>query len=106
MVSDLVSSASVFVFIKGRVSAPKCKFTRQLLGILESQGLAYGRDFLDFDVLTDYVLRERLKAINSWPTFPQVFVRGRFIGGLDALKASVEDGSFRSMLDDRDKQHT
>lgn len=102
MTSDLIGSARVFIFIKGRASAPKCKFTRQLLGILEEQGLVYERDFLDFDVLLDHVLRERLKTLHNWPTFPQVFVQGKFIGGLNALKVAVENGIFHNMLNNKD----
>lgn len=102
LANDLVSSADVFIFIKGRASAPRCKFTRQLLGIFDEQRLVYGKDFLDFDVLADHVLRERLKALHSWPTFPQIFVRGKFLGGIDALKAAIENGVFRKMLNGED----
>lgn len=99
---DMVSSANVFIFIKGRASAPRCKFTRQLLGIFDEQRLVYGKDFLDYDVLADHVLRERLKVLHNWPTFPQVFVRGKFLGGIDALKAAIESGAFHKMLDGKD----
>lgn len=100
--SDLISSANVFIFIKGRASAPRCKFTRQLLGIFGEQGLVYGKDFLDFDVLADHVLRKRLKALHKWPTFPQIFVRGKFLGGIDALKVTIENGMFHKMLNGND----
>lgn len=104
LVSDLVGSANVFIFIKGRASAPRCKFTRQLLSIFDKERLIYGRDFLDFDVLTDHVLREKLKALHNWPTFPQIFVQGKFLGGIDALKVAIENGMFHKMLNRKDSK--
>jgi monothiol glutaredoxin len=98
IVDILVNTAKVFIFIKGRASDPTCKFTRQLLSIFEEQGLVYRQDFLDFDILSDEGMRERLKVLNNWPTYPQIFVKGKFIGGLDTIRGVINDGAFSTLL--------
>lgn len=99
LVDDLVNSSKMFLFIKGRVESPKCKFTRSLLSIMAEKNLVYKKDFLDFDILSDERLREKIKVMHGWPTFPQIFVNGKLLGGLDALKQSIESGSLDKMLE-------
>lgn len=98
VVNSLVNTAKIFVFIKGRVSDPKCKFTRQLLGVFDEQKLVYERDYFDFDILSDESMREKLKVLNSWPTYPQVFVNGKFVGGLDTVRDAASNGTFCALL--------
>lgn len=95
---NLVSSSKIFLFIKGDVDSPKCKFTRQLLNILEEKKLVYKRDFLCFDILSDPTFRELLKKFSKWPTYPQIFIKGDILGGLDILKQKIETKEFGSII--------
>lgn len=76
------------VFIKGVPGAPQCGFSNTLLQILDEQQVKY--DY--FNILTDEEVRSGLKVYSNWPTFPQVYVDGELIGGLDIIKEMVEMG--------------
>jgi Grx4 family monothiol glutaredoxin len=83
------------VFIKGTPQSPKCGFTRQLLSILE--GL--GTDFDYFDILSDENVRQNLKIYSNWPTYPQVYLKGELLGGLDIIKELKESGELEILFD-------
>ena len=76
------------IFIKGVPGAPQCGFSNTLLQILDEQQVKY--DY--FNILTDEEVRSGLKVYSNWPTFPQVYVDGELIGGLDIIKEMVEMG--------------
>jgi Grx4 family monothiol glutaredoxin len=78
------------VFIKGSPSAPKCGFSRQLVTILNDLKVAFG----SFDILEDDEVRQGLKEFSDWPTYPQVYVEGELLGGLDIVKEMVAAGEF------------
>ncbi len=84
----LVNSAPVICFIKGTKSHPQCGFSKQIVQILESQNI----QFVTFDILGDDDVRQGLKTFSDWPTFPQLYSKGNFIGGLDIVKELVELG--------------
>merc|ERR1712130_886612 len=84
----LTHQAPVMVFMKGNPSEPKCGFSRQLMTILEETKVP----FSTFDILTDDEVRQGLKAFSNWPTYPQVYVKGELVGGLDIVKELVEAG--------------
>jgi len=90
----LVSSAPVMIFIKGTPAEPKCGFSHTLLGILSEQKIAYN----SFDILTDESVRQGLKEYSNWPTYPQVYVNGELIGGLDIVKELVASGELKEMV--------
>lgn len=79
---ELVKAAPVMLFMKGTPSAPQCGFSRQTVSILRENGIRYGF----FNILADDEVRQGLKEYSEWPTFPQVYVGGELIGGLDILK--------------------
>lgn len=79
--STLVKAAPVMLFMKGTPSAPQCGFSRQTVSILREKGVRYGF----FNILADDEVRQGLKAFSEWPTFPQVYVGGELIGGLDIV---------------------
>lgn len=79
-VSDFVSPEGLTVFIKGTIEQPRCKFSRQLIRLLEEHNITAVKEF---DILSDQNLRHYIKSITNWPTFPQIFVNGHFLGGLD-----------------------
>jgi monothiol glutaredoxin len=77
-ISKDVSSHSVFIYMKGHPEAPMCGFSNMACRILDAYGVRYGSR----DVLADPLLREGIKQYTSWPTIPQIFVQGEFIGGM------------------------
>ncbi|MCJ1357112.1 MAG: monothiol glutaredoxin grx4 [Icmadophila ericetorum] len=84
--ADLVKAAPVMLFMKGTPSSPQCGFSRQLVGILRQEGVRYGF----FNILADEEVRQGLKVWADWPTFPQLWVGGELVGGLDIVKEELE----------------
>ena len=80
-IETLVASSPIFVFMKGSKLMPQCGFSNNVVQILHSLGVA----FETFDVLSDPEVRQGIKEFSSWPTIPQVYVKGEFIGGSDIL---------------------
>lgn len=78
---QLVKAASVMLFMKGTPSSPQCGFSRQLVGILRERSVKYGF----FNILADEDVRQGLKEYAEWPTFPQLWVNGELVGGLDIV---------------------
>jgi Grx4 family monothiol glutaredoxin len=79
--SELVKAAPVMLFMKGAPSAPQCGFSRQLVAILRENSVKYGF----FNILADDEVRQGLKEFADWPTFPQLWVDGELVGGLDIV---------------------
>ena len=90
----LINSAPVMVFMKGNPAEPRCGFSKTLVGILKEQTI----DFQHFDILTDEEVRAGLKTYSDWPTYPQLYVKGDLVGGLDIVKEMVEAGPLKSQL--------
>ncbi|KAH0020877.1 glutaredoxin, partial [Aureobasidium melanogenum] len=84
---ELVKAAPVMLFMKGTPSAPQCGFSRQTVSLLREKGVRYGF----FNILADDDVRQGLKEFADWPTFPQVWVGGELVGGLDILKEEFEN---------------
>lgn len=80
---QLVKAAPVMLFMKGTPSAPQCGFSRQLVGILRERSVKYGF----FNILADEDVRRGLKEYADWPTFPQLWVGGELVGGLDIVSS-------------------
>ena len=83
--TSLVRAAPVMLFMKGTPSAPQCGFSRQLVGLLREQGVRYGF----FNILADDEVRQGLKTFADWPTFPQLWVDGELVGGLDIVREEL-----------------
>ena len=79
--TELVKAAPVMLFMKGTPSAPQCGFSRQTVGILRERSVRYGF----FNILADDEVRQGLKEFADWPTFPQLWVDGELVGGLDIV---------------------
>ncbi|MCJ1388025.1 monothiol glutaredoxin grx4 [Xylographa bjoerkii] len=79
--AELVQAAPVMLFLKGTPSSPQCGFSRQLVAILREQGVRYGF----FNILADDEVRQGMKVWADWPTFPQLWVGGELVGGLDIV---------------------
>lgn len=83
--AELVKAAPVMLFMKGTPSSPQCGFSRQLVAILRDNGVKYGF----FNILADEDVRQGLKEFADWPTFPQLWVQGELVGGLDIVSFAV-----------------
>nr|XP_055032624.1 glutaredoxin 3 [Misgurnus anguillicaudatus] len=88
----LINAAPCMVFIKGTPQEPRCGFSRQLVQILKDHNI----QFSSFDILSDEDVRQGLKTYSNWPTYPQVYVNGDLIGGLDIIKELVESGEIEN----------
>lgn len=83
----LTSAAPVMLFMKGTPAQPQCGFSRQLVAILREHSVRFGF----FDIVKDDAVRQGLKEFSDWPTFPQLYIKGEFQGGLDIIKENLED---------------
>jgi len=89
---QLVNKAPVMVFMKGNRSEPRCGFSRTLVDILNSLGVKYET----FDILEDEEVRQGLKTFSNWPTYPQLYVKGELLGGLDIVKEMQAAGELQT----------
>lgn len=90
-----VDENDVCLFMKGTRKMPQCGFSRYVVVLLNTYGL---KQFKDVNVLADEVLRSQIKEYSNWPTIPQVYIKGQFVGGCDIMKEMHEDGSLRELL--------
>ncbi|KAF8562493.1 hypothetical protein P879_11788 [Paragonimus westermani] len=92
--SDLIKRSPIMLFMKGSASQPRCGFSRQMLELLNS----YNVTFDTFDILLDEEVRQGLKTFSNWPTYPQLYVKGELIGGLDIVKELAASGELADVL--------
>jgi len=90
----LMNKDQVVLFMKGDPDAPRCGFSRRMVGLLTDQGISFSH----FDILSDEQVRSGLKVLNNWPTFPQLIIKGEFVGGLDIVQEMVENGELKEMV--------
>lgn len=91
---ELVSRAPIMLFMKGSPEAPQCGFSKRIVAMLQEQNI----NFDSFDILQDEEVRQGLKQLFKWPTFPQLYSNGSLIGGLDIVKELMEGGALREEL--------
>ena len=89
-----IGSKRVVLFMKGNKAVPQCGVSAQVVSILSRQQV----DFLDVDILSDPELRQGLKEFSSWPTFPQLYVAGKLVGGADIVSAMSQNGELGRVL--------
>ena len=89
-----VKSNKVVIFMKGTKDAPQCGFSAAVVDVFKMLGV----DFVTEDVLADNELREGVKKYTNWPTIPQVFIDGKFIGGCDITRELFQTGELKNML--------
>jgi monothiol glutaredoxin len=92
-----VADNDVVLFMKGVKQAPQCGFSSQVAHILGLLGV----DFKDVNVLADMGLREGIKAFSNWPTIPQLYVKGEFVGGCDIVREMAEAGELQQLLEEK-----
>jgi monothiol glutaredoxin len=94
-ISDLVASNDVVLFMKGTPLFPQCGFSSCAVAILDHCSVA----FESVDVLQDMEIRQAIKSFSDWPTIPQLYVKGEFVGGSDIMMEMFEAGELQQMLD-------
>lgn len=93
-ISDLVTSNDVVLFMKGTPLFPQCGFSSRAIAILDHCGVAYE----SVDVLQDMEIRQGIKGYSDWPTIPQLYVKGEFVGGSDIMMEMFEAGELQALL--------
>ena len=94
-IKELIKSNPVMVFMKGTKLMPQCGFSNNVVQILNALGV----DFNTFDVLSDYEVREGIKEYSDWPTIPQVYLKGEFLGGSDILIELYNSGTLKEKIE-------
>ena len=96
-----VAGNDVVLFMKGTKSMPQCGFSMQVAQILDHLGV----DFKDINVLEDMSVRDGIKAYSNWPTIPQLYVKGQFIGGCDIVREMFQAGELQELLKQKGVSH-
>ncbi|NJL90779.1 MAG: Grx4 family monothiol glutaredoxin [Coleofasciculaceae cyanobacterium SM2_1_6] len=94
-IDDLVSQNKIVVFMKGSKLMPQCGFSNNVVQMLNSLGVP----FETVDVLADYEIRQGIKEYSNWPTIPQVYINGEFVGGSDILIELYQKGELQEKVE-------
>ncbi len=93
----IVEANDVTLFMKGTALFPQCGFSSRAVAILDRLGVAYET----VDVLQDPAIRQGIKDYSDWPTVPQLYVKGEFVGGSDIMMEMFEAGELQALMDDK-----
>ena len=96
-IDALVKQSDIVLFMKGTPLFPQCGFSQRAVAILDHLGVA----FETVDVLQDPEIRNGIKAYSDWPTIPQLYVKGEFVGGSDIMMEMFEAGELQQLLTDK-----
>jgi monothiol glutaredoxin len=94
-IDELVQSNKIMVFMKGNKLMPQCGFSNNVVQILNMLAVPYET----LDVLEDYEIRQAIKEYSSWPTIPQVYINGEFIGGSDIMIELYQKGELQQLVE-------
>jgi monothiol glutaredoxin len=97
-----IEGNDVVLFMKGTAKFPQCGFSAQVAKILDHLGVP----FKDVNVLDDAGLRDGIKSFTNWPTIPQLYVKGEFIGGADIVREMFQAGELQTLIHDKGIAHT
>ncbi len=95
-ITEIVSANDVVLFMKGTPLFPQCGFSSRAISILEHLGIVYD----SVDVLQDAEIRSGIKEFSDWPTVPQLYVKGEFLGGSDIMMEMYEAGELEQLMND------
>ncbi|MFC6637885.1 Grx4 family monothiol glutaredoxin [Sulfitobacter sp. JBTF-M27] len=95
-IKDTITSSDVVLFMKGTKEMPQCGFSSRVAGVLNYMGVEYS----DVNVLADEDIRQGIKDFSDWPTIPQLYVKGEFVGGCDIITEMTLSGELDSMFDE------
>ena len=96
-IAKAVAEHPVVLFMKGVPEAPQCWFSAQVVQILDH----VGADFVGVNVLQNDQLREGIKTFSDWPTIPQLYVKGEFVGGCDIVREMAETGELEQLMKEK-----
>jgi monothiol glutaredoxin len=96
-ISEIVSGNDVVLFMKGTPLFPQCGFSSKAVAMLEHLGVG----FESVDVLQDMEIRSGIKQFSDWPTIPQLYVKGEFVGGSDIMMEMFEAGELQQLMHDK-----
>ena len=94
-IQSLIGSNDVVLFMKGHRGEPQCGFSATVIRILDT----LVPEYQTFDVLSDAEVRDGIKEFSSWPTIPQLYVRGEFVGGCDIITEMFQSGELKTTLE-------
>lgn len=95
-IDETVKANDVVLFMKGTKEMPQCGFSSRVAGVLNYMGVAYQ----DINVLADEAVRQGIKDYSDWPTIPQLYVKGEFIGGCDIITEMTLSGELDALFDE------
>ena len=96
-IGEMVAKSDVLLFMKGSPLFPQCGFSSRAVAILNH----LGAEFDSVDVLQDQGVRQGIKAFSDWPTIPQLYVKGEFIGGSDIMMEMYESGELAQLFEEQ-----
>jgi len=96
-IAQTVADNPVVLFMKGDPDTPRCGFSGLVVQVLDHLSVP----FIGVDVLQDEALRDGIKSFSDWPTIPQLYVKGEFIGGADIVKEMFQSGELKALLDEK-----
>ncbi|NRA99647.1 MAG: Grx4 family monothiol glutaredoxin [Rhodobacteraceae bacterium] len=94
-ISETIGANDVVLFMKGTKTMPQCGFSSRVAGVLNYMGV----DYADVNVLADEDIRQGIKEFSDWPTIPQLYVKGEFVGGCDIITEMTLSGELDTMFD-------
>ncbi|MDX1923948.1 MAG: Grx4 family monothiol glutaredoxin [Rickettsiaceae bacterium] len=97
LIDQTIKNNEIVLFMKGTKDFPQCGFSSVVSSILQKLEL----EFVDINVLSDPELREGIKLYSDWPTIPQLYLKGEFIGGCDIVKELYQSGDLQKILEDK-----
>ncbi len=95
-IKDTISANDVVLYMKGTKEMPQCGFSSRVAGVLNYMGV----NFKDVNVLADDAIRQGIKDFSDWPTIPQLYVKGEFVGGCDIITEMMLSGELDTLLED------
>lgn len=96
-IRSTVQDNDVVLYMKGTAAQPRCGFSNQVVRILDHLGIEY----LDVDVLADDSVRQGVKDFANWPTVPQLYVKGEFVGGCDIVREMFQTGELKTLFEEK-----
>jgi monothiol glutaredoxin len=96
-IRDTIAANDVVLYMKGTKQMPQCGFSSRVAGVLNYMGV----DFVDVNVLADPEIRQGIKDFSDWPTIPQLYVKGEFVGGCDIVTEMTLSGELDKLFDDK-----
>ena len=93
-IQSAIAQNKILIFMKGNRNFPQCGFSAATVAVFDELGAPYET----IDVLSDPEVRDQVKAYSNWPTIPQVYIDGKFVGGCDIVRELYESGELRQMV--------